>query len=69
MSLIGWKSAAKAGAAAATVASVHGLPISAASTARARFGVAAMPPKAIRAEVTTVSVTARLKQPQIAEMS
>ena len=40
-----------------------------ASTAKAGFGTPAMPPKAIRAPVTTPPSTVTLKQPQTAEMS
>jgi hypothetical protein len=47
----------------------HGLPRSAASQARARLGIAAMPPKATRTPLTTPSSMLRLKAAHTAEMS
>ena len=69
MSLSGAKSSSKPENAALTVSSDHGFPIRAFSTAVARLGIPAMPPKAIRASLTTPSDTVMLKQPQTAEMS
>ena len=69
MSLIGVKSLAKAGIAAAMVDSLHSFPDSAASTAAARLGVPAMPPNAIRALSIFELFIVKLKQPQTADMS
>ena len=69
MSEIGAKSSAKAAMARRMVASLQGSPVSAASTAAARFGMGAMPPKAIRALATMPSSTWTTKAPQTAEMS
>ena len=70
MSEIGWKSAGNAASAASIVAVTHGLPTSAASTPAARFGVAAMPPKAMRAMPTLPSPSIETRNaPQSAEMS
>ena len=69
MSVIGVKSDAKADSAASIVARDQSLPISAASTAAARLGIPAMPPKAIRAATTLPPSRVTLKQPQTAEMS
>jgi hypothetical protein len=69
MSEIGAKSWASAAEAASTTASLHGRPTSAASVSTARFGIAAMPPKAIRAAATRPSSTVMLKAPSSAEMS
>ena len=66
----GAKSPAIASAAASTVASVQGLARpSAASAKDARFGTPAIPPKAIRADVTTPPSTVTLKHPQTALIS
>ena len=67
--MIGAKSSASAACASAIVCAVHGCPTSAASAFAARFGVAAMPPKAIRAERTTPPSTATCKPTATAEMS
>ena len=69
MSDIGWKSASQASHASIRVWSSQGWPVIACSTWVARFGVAAMPPKAMRAPVTMPSSTVMLKAPQTAEMS
>ena len=69
MSVSGAKSCAMASMAAAMVASSHARPVSAASVLEARFGVPAMPPKAMRAPVARPSATVTLKQPQTALMS
>ncbi|MNH22008.1 hypothetical protein D3C81_1889630 [compost metagenome] len=47
----------------------QGLPRSAASQARARLGVAAMPPKAMRTPLTTSFSMLRLNAAHTAEMS
>ncbi|SIH09425.1 Uncharacterised protein [Mycobacteroides abscessus subsp. abscessus] len=56
-SSIGVPSAARVSAASWTVSSVHGLPSIAASVARARSGVAATPPRPMRALSTMPSET------------
>ena len=55
--------------AASTVVSFHGWPMRAASVALARAGVAAMPPKAMRAWPTRPAARVRAKAPHRAEMS
>ena len=69
MSLIGVKSSAIASAAARNASMPSSAPTSAASAAAARFGVAAMPPKARRASVMRPSETEILKPPITAEIS
>ena len=70
MSVIGVKSSAKAGSAALNglvcpgFADQRGL-----DACDARFGMPAMPPKAMRASATLPSETVMLKQPQTAEIS
>ncbi|MNM87657.1 hypothetical protein D3C81_998460 [compost metagenome] len=54
---------------ARAVASFHGWPISAASVAAARLGVAAMPPKAMRASLTMPSCTVMPNAAHTAEIS
>ena len=56
-------------AAASTVSSVHGRPVSTASVARARIGVAATPPRPIRTAPTTPFSTSRAKATATLEMS
>ena len=64
------KPLAEAGKAAVMVSMVQGFPAKAASAADARFGIAAMPPKAIRTALTTPAPSRdTLKAPQSAEMS
>ena len=65
----GVKSSASAACASAIVCAVQGWPTSAASAVAARFGVAAMPPKASRAARTMPSSTATWKPQATAEMS
>ncbi|MNR50711.1 hypothetical protein D3C85_1702700 [compost metagenome] len=65
----GVKSSARAAQARSTVALLNGEPSNAASQAAARFGMAAMPPKATRASATTPFSRRMLKAAQTAEMS
>ena len=69
MSLIGAKSSASAPCASAIVCAVQGWPTSAASAFFARFGVAAMPPKATRAARTIPPSTITCRPQATAEMS
>ncbi|MOA41006.1 hypothetical protein D3C78_1629300 [compost metagenome] len=65
----GVKSSARAAQALSTVALFQVAPSSAASQCFARFGVAAMPPKATRASAITPFSMRRLNAAQTAEMS
>ncbi|MNI91842.1 hypothetical protein D3C73_1495580 [compost metagenome] len=65
----GVKSSARAAQARSTVALLKGAPINAVSQLLARFGMAAMPPKATRASAITPFSRRRLNAAHTAEMS
>ncbi|MNN26209.1 hypothetical protein D3C81_1397100 [compost metagenome] len=65
----GVKSSAKAAQARSIVAWLNGAPISAVSQLLARFGMAAMPPKATRASAITPLSRRMLKAAHTAEIS